>query len=95
MARRESQLRARLRLPQGLIERITTAAQPPRRDGSRIAQGKRSAALGMPAKNVSAPRRGAAKSLPGATLHAERVGDHKPKPRKSPPGAPSRQSPRP
>jgi probable rRNA maturation factor len=62
MARRELLLRARLGLPQGLIERAKTAAQLPRRGGSRIAQGKRSAALGMPAQNVSAPRRGAAKS---------------------------------
>ena len=62
MARRELLLRARLGLPQGLIERAKTAAQSPRRGGSRIAQGKRSAALGMPAQNVFAPRRGAAKS---------------------------------
>ncbi len=63
MARRERLLRGRLGLPQGLIERAKTAAQPPRRGGSRIAQGKRSAALGVLAQNVSAPRRGAAKSL--------------------------------
>jgi probable rRNA maturation factor len=62
MARRELLLRARLGLPQSLIERAKTAAQSPRRGGSRIAQGKRSAALGMPAQNVFAPRRGAAKS---------------------------------
>jgi hypothetical protein len=38
MARRERQLRARLRLPQGLIERITTARVPqvsPLRPGKR------------------------------------------------------------
>jgi len=63
MARRERQLRARLNLPPGLIERAKTVVQPPRRGGSRIAQGKRSAALGMPVQNVSAPRRGAAKPL--------------------------------
>jgi len=62
MARRERLLRGRLGLPQGLIERMEIAAQPPRRGGSGIAQGKRSAALGMLAENVSAPRRGAAKS---------------------------------
>jgi len=76
MARRESRLRARLGLPQGLIERTKTVVQSPRRGGSRIAQGraptdrsssvgwqgKRSAALGMSAQSVSAPRRGAAKS---------------------------------
>jgi probable rRNA maturation factor len=61
MARREGRLRARLGLPQGLIERAKTGVQPPRRGGSRIAQCKRSAALGIPAQNVSAPRRGAAK----------------------------------
>jgi probable rRNA maturation factor len=62
MARRERLLRGRLGLPQGLIERMEIAAQPPRRGGSGLAQGKRSAALGMLAENVSAPRRGAAKS---------------------------------
>jgi probable rRNA maturation factor len=76
MARREQLLRGRLGLPQGLIERAKTAAQSPRRGGSRIAQGrgpqrrvvvvgvesKRSAALGVIAQNVSVPRRGAAKS---------------------------------
>jgi probable rRNA maturation factor len=62
MARRERLLRGRLGLPQGLIERAETVAQPPRRGGSRIAHGKRSAALGVLARNVSAPRRGAAKS---------------------------------
>jgi probable rRNA maturation factor len=62
MARRERLLRGRLGLPQGLIERAKKAAQPPRRGGSRIAQGKLSAALGVLAQIVSAPRRGAAKS---------------------------------
>ena len=75
MARRERLLRAKLGLPQGLIERVETAA-PPRRGGTKIAQGrgpqrqvvvvgvegKRSAPLGTPAQNVSAPRRSAAKS---------------------------------
>jgi len=71
MARRERLLRARLRLPQGLIERVETAAQPPRRGESRIAQGKRSAALGVPAQNVPAPRRAAAKSrLPQVSIPA-------------------------
>jgi probable rRNA maturation factor len=62
MARRERLLRAKLGLSQGLIERAKAAGQPPRRGESRIAQGKRSAALGMPSQNVAAPRRGAAKS---------------------------------
>jgi probable rRNA maturation factor len=62
MARRERLLRGRLGLPQGLIERAKIAAQSPRRDGSRIAQGKRSAALGVIAQDVSAPRSGATKS---------------------------------
>jgi probable rRNA maturation factor len=61
MARRERRLRAKLGLPQGLIERAKAGVQPPRRGESRIAQGKRSAALGMPAQNAPAPRRGAAK----------------------------------
>jgi probable rRNA maturation factor len=62
MARRERLLRARFKLPQGLIERAKAAAKPPRRGETRIAQGKRSAALGMSALDVSAPRRGGAKS---------------------------------
>jgi len=76
MARRERLLRAKLNLPQGLIERAETAAPPPRspierpktaaqsprRGGTKIAQGKRSAPLGKPVQNASAPRRGAVKS---------------------------------
>jgi probable rRNA maturation factor len=64
MARRERQLRAKLKLPQGLIERAEAPpvanARPPRRGASKIAQGKRSAALGKTTDESHAPRRGAA-----------------------------------
>jgi probable rRNA maturation factor len=86
MARRERLLRGRLGLPQGLIERAKTAAQSPRRGGSRIAQGrgpqrrlvvvgvesKRRAALGVKAQDASAPRRGAAKSSPANASRSAR-----------------------
>ncbi len=58
MARRERTLRAKLNLPQGLIERSKTAAQPPRRGKPRIAHGKRSAALGKPSPVSQLPKFG-------------------------------------
>jgi probable rRNA maturation factor len=62
MARRERLLRAKFKLPQGLIERAKTAVQPPRRGESRVAQGKQSAALGKSARAISAPRRSNSKN---------------------------------
>jgi len=80
MARRELLLRAKLKLPQGLIERAEPApvgqkappaanALSPRRGASIIAQGKRSAALGKtkgesPASRRAATNRASAPSTP-------------------------------
>ena len=84
MARRERLLRAKLKLPQGLIERTEAApvgekvppaanTLSPRRGASIIAQGKRSAALGKTADEGRASRRAATNSASAPSTPAKRA----------------------
>jgi probable rRNA maturation factor len=77
MSRRERLLRAKLKLPQGLIERAEAPqidiAQSPRRDASKIAQGRRSVALGKAADESHAPRRGAVNRTSSPASHVKRA----------------------
>ena len=131
MARRELQLRARLRLPQGLIERaVAPHASALKGHGFRRAakeklvalkghgfsraekRQKRNAALaaeGMSAPEIAPRSEPALKSSQIGSAseaskrrapsiprpHAEWMGNHKSKPRKSSPGAPSKRSGKP
>ena len=84
MARRERLLRAKLKLPQGLIERTEAApvgekvppaanTLSPRRGASILAQGKRSAALGKTADEGRASRRAATNSASAPSTPAKRA----------------------
>jgi probable rRNA maturation factor len=89
MARREQKLRASLRLPHGLIERTTHKS---------VILSDRNEAKGVegPAFRDLAPAKKPKPRAPSfPRLHAERVGKHNPKSRKSSPSAPSKRSARP